>query len=117
LYDFNGETPLKELAESVSLKKLLVLATIREALDVSWKNRRALLVWIIVCVIVSVLSQYGLVKFLTSIEFYDKNLSNLSGMFWVSKLLVIPNVAIYSVFAVLCHRFILLKGQQEEIVG
>lgn len=108
---------MNELAESVSLKKLPVLATVRETLKVFWQNRGALLLWLMVCVIVTVLSQYGLVKFLTSIELYDKNLSYPSGNFWVSKFLVIPNVAIFSVFAVVCHRVILLKGQKEEILG
>jgi len=113
--NFYSVIPMNELAESVSLKKLPVFATIREAVEGSWQHRGVLLLWLMVCVIVSVLSQYGLEKFLASVD--NKDLSNPSGSFWVSIFLAIPNVAVFSVFAVLCHRFFLLKGQKEEILG
>lgn len=112
---------MNELAESVSLKKLLVLATIRETLEVSWQHRKVLALWVVGCTIFS-----G--GFCYLIEYLSILPRSVNGN-WYSPWLRVPLVFLGVCFSVLvpfmicarlsvyCHRLVLADQENASFVS
>jgi ABC-type dipeptide/oligopeptide/nickel transport system permease component len=102
---------MTELSQSIPLKKLPVLATIREALMVSWQHRAILFRWIIGCTLFAgafcYLQEYLVVKY----AWANKDWNPLSGRIFFFILSAFPTLMISAMFSVFCHRLVLLNGE------
>ncbi len=102
---------MTELSQSIHLKKLPILATIREALKVSWQHRGILFRWIIGCTLFTgafcYLQEYLFVEYVWA----NRNWNSLSGRISFFILSAFPTLMISAMFSVFCHRLVLANGE------
>lgn len=102
---------MTELSQSIPLKKLPILATIREALMVSWQHRIILFRWIIGCTLIAgtlcYLQEYLVVKYVWA----NTDWSSLSGRIFFFMLSAFPTLMISAMFSIFCHRLVLANGE------
>lgn len=102
---------MTELSQSIPLKKLPVLATIREALMVSWQHRAILFRCIIGCTLFAgafcSLQEYIVVECVWA----NKDWNSLSGGISFFILSAFPTLMISALFSVFCHRLVLANGK------
>lgn len=108
---------MSDLSQALTQKKLLVWATIREALKLTWLNRVQLLPWVIPWVVVLGLGGYLIEYSFLDIELVRQGSASswdlLVFWFWAI-LLSILRITVFVLFAVWWHRKILL-GESEKI--
>lgn len=106
---------MNELTESVSLKKLPVLATIREAVECSWQHRAILVRWIIGCTIfasgICYLMEFLFAHFNWVYAGWKPIWIRVSFIF----LSGLPLLMIHALFSVFCHRLVLTDGKNESL--
>ncbi len=104
---------MNELAESVSLKKLPVFATIREAIECLWHHRAILVRWIIGCTIFAsgfcYLMEFLFAHFNWVYADWKPIWVRVSYIF----LSAIPLLMVHTLFSVFCHRLVLTDGKKE----
>lgn len=104
---------MTQLSQSIPLKKLPVLATIREALMVSWQHRIILFRWIIGCTLIAgtlcYLQEYLVVKYIWAL-----NEKNSLGSIFFFILSAFPILMISALFSVFCHRLVLANGERKS---
>jgi hypothetical protein len=102
---------MSDLPIALSFKKLPVLATIREALKVSWQHRAILFRWIIGCTLFTgtlcYLQEYLVVEYVWA----NKDWNSLSGKISFFILSAFPTLMISAMFSVFCHRLVLANGE------
>lgn len=102
---------MAESSQSLPLKKLPVLATIQEALMVSWQHRAILFRWIIGCTLFTgtlcYLQEYLVVEYIWA----NKDWNVLSGRISFFILSAFPILMISAMFSVFCHRLVLANGE------
>ncbi len=102
---------MNELAENVSLKKLPVLATIREAVECSWQHRAILVRWIIGCTLFTGVFCYLQEYLIINYDWVNSDWHYLVDRTFFLILSAIPTLMISALFSVFCHRLILVQGE------
>jgi hypothetical protein len=112
---FYSVIPMNELAESISLKKLPVLATIGETLEVSWKHRKVLALWIVGCTIFSGSFCYLMENLFAHFSWVYAGWRPIWVRVFFIFLAAIPLSMVGAMFSVFCHRLVLMGGENESL--
>ncbi len=102
---------MQEISPNIPQKKLPMWATIREALEVSWQHRAAIVPWMILWAMIAGLSGYNLEDKIQDMGVAKKDGDTTGNLLFhsgISFLLSILQSVIFAMFAVLWHRRILL---------
>jgi len=116
---FYSVIPMNELAESISLKKLPVLATIRETLQVFWQHRQVLALWIVGCTIFTggfcyLIEHLSILPTLAYGKWPSAWFRVLLVFLGIFVSVIIP-LMICARFSVFCHRLVLADKKNSSI--
>ena len=103
---------MRVLPTTLPLKKLSVWATIRETLEMSWRHRKVLAIWIVGCTIFTGGLCYLLEYIFTQLIWIFAGWKPIWIRVSFILLAALPTLMISVLFSIFCHRLILMDGEK-----